>query len=257
MNIFKVLLFKLLPNTFLIFIKKLHYYFKLKKSRITDEEDLALLEKLIPKDTVVFDIGANFGLYTKFLSCFVGQKGTVYSFEPIPETYSYLTYNTRKLRFKNTFPLNMAISDMNGTAMMQIPQWHKSMPNLYEASIIENPKGDFAQFEVITITLDTFCEKYNCTPSFIKCDVEGHEWSVIKGSKKMIEKHKPLLFIEINNDLENKEFASFQLINLLQTFGYSIFINENGYLKQRTNEKKFNYYFLTDLHKEQFTTSII
>jgi hypothetical protein len=34
-------------------------------------------------------------------------------------------------------------------------------------------------------------------PSLVKIDVEGHEWAVICGAKRVISSHKPTLIIEI------------------------------------------------------------
>jgi len=55
---------------------------------------------------------------------------------------------------------------------------------------------------------------YNGTPSIIKIDVEGHELQTLEGAKNTIEKHKPMILIEIH-DFENSEIPKF-----LESLGY-------------------------------------
>ena len=46
--------------------------------------------------------------------------------------------------------------------------------------------------------LDTFCEKNKIQPDVIKIDTEGCEYKILLGSKNVIEKYHPMLFVEIH-----------------------------------------------------------
>ena len=58
-----------------------------------------------------------------------------------------------------------------------------------------NEVKNFKSFNVETKKLDDF--NFLNKISFIKIDVEGHETEVIKGSLNIINKHKPILLVEI------------------------------------------------------------
>ena len=54
--------------------------------------------------------------------------------------------------------------------------------------------------KIKTINLDFF--KYN--PSFIKIDIDGHEFECIKGSLQTIIKNKPIIMVEYDRIICNK-----------------------------------------------------
>ena len=257
MEIIKKIIFKILPDKILTYIKKYHYHLKLKNADPSDEEDLQMIQNLIKKNSDVIDIGANFGLYTKFLSKYVGTEGRVLSFEPIHETFNYLTNNILKLKLNHVTPFEIAVSDKKGKSMMQVPKFDEHRTNFYEAKIIEEPDHSLPNFEVETNTLDEICKQYNFKPSFIKCDVEGHEWSVFKGAPDVINLYKPLLLIEINHELTHTDVNTAELLDYLHKQGYQLFVNQNNRLKKWESEKKFNYYFLTEEHVKSLADFIL
>jgi FkbM family methyltransferase len=249
MTVLKKIVFSLFPNVLLKHIKKYHYYYKIKHAKPSDEEDLLMVKQCIKPTSDVIDIGANVGLYTKFLSESVGPEGKVLSFEPIPETYNYLKNNIQKLNLHNVVALQVAISDHKGKAIMQVPRFNDNRLNFYEAAITDKPNDAIIHFEVETNTLDNFCIQYNLKPLLIKCDVEGHEWLVFKGSNDTITRYKPILLVEINQDLSNPDPNTARLLDYLDNKGYQTYITANNRLKKRESEKKVNYYFITEEHR--------
>jgi FkbM family methyltransferase len=248
MSIFKKIIFSVFPNPALILIKEWHFYKKIKKAKITEEDDLVMIKNIIKPGDHVLDIGANVGLYTRFLSEMVGRKGKVLSIEPIPETYRYLKNNVQKLNLANVNSLNIAASSNPGTATMQIPRFSDNRPNLYEAAITHTPNARITSIEVNTDTVDNICSRHHIEPAFIKCDVEGHEWEVFQGAANVLTKYKPLLLIEINCNLLNPDSNAAQLISYLLETGYTTYINNGNMLQKRDSEQKVNYYFLTSNH---------
>ena len=57
---------------------------------------------LISPGDVVFDIGANIGLFSLIGSQAVGRNGAVYAFEPAPETYDAMVANLKKNGWSRT-----------------------------------------------------------------------------------------------------------------------------------------------------------
>ena len=74
---------------------------------------------------------------------------------------------------------------------------------------------------------------------FIKIDVEGAEYEVLKGSEKLIKNHPviQLEFNELTKKLGNKDIIYFK--NFAKKFNYKIFYLVKNYkIKKKINEKK-------------------
>jgi len=98
-------------------------------------------------------------------------------------------------------------------------------------SIENTKKGE----PVIQKKLDSFISEIEKL-KLLKIDVEGMEKKVLEGSKKIIEKFKPILYIE--NDRQEK---SQSLIEYIQSLGYELYwhlprlYNANNFYKNRNN----------------------
>ena len=85
------------------------------------EPEIELLPYAVRKGEVVLDIGANYGLYTYYLSKLVGESGEVIAFEPIPFTYRTLLKVVNIFSLKNISPHMFAVSDKDGVERFKIP----------------------------------------------------------------------------------------------------------------------------------------
>lgn len=250
----KSALFKFMPRKLLFKIKKWHYLEKIKGAVEDYEEDISMVKNFLHKGDHALDIGANIGIYTKYLSQFVGLSGKVYSFEPIPETFYYLENNIKKLRLNNVISLNIAVSDSSGKVLMEIPQYQNAGDNYYEAKIVTSASENLISYMVECDTLDNLYAKYNFQPAFIKCDVEGFEWNVFQCGGILLKECQPILLIEINPDLKQPDTKTSELLKFLKNYGYVTYIKNDGKLKERNNEKKVNYYFLLPKHVDKLKT---
>jgi FkbM family methyltransferase len=154
-------------------------------ANVKPETDALRCHGLVKPGDRVIDVGANIGAYTKLLSEWVGPEGSVHSYEPIPETCSYLDNNVRKFHMENVIVHNVAVSSHSGELKMRVPSG-----NFYQAEL--SSEGD------ISVRLVALDEEFSApTPvAFIKCDVEGHEREVIEGAIKLIQRDHPAWLIE-------------------------------------------------------------
>src|SRR4029450_161655 len=83
-----------------------------------DRVERELLKKVLFPGAVVVDAGANIGIYSRFLSRYVGPRGTVHAFEPSPENFQRLRAATRQ--FPNVKPIQAAVGERSGETKLYI-----------------------------------------------------------------------------------------------------------------------------------------
>ncbi len=250
----KGIILDLIPNKILIYLKKWHYLNSLKKFGEKNEPDLKVVKHIVNRGDVVVDIGANVGGYTKVLSDLISNSGRVLSIEPIPETFTILSWLVKRMSLSNVELFNCAISDKNGISKMKIPKYDFGGFNFYQARIGDNDKRKepFKCFTVKLKSLDNLMHDFKKNVSFIKCDVKGHELAVIQGATEIISKVKPIWLIEISSDPDERNSSAAQLFNIFQQKGYIIYWFDGNKLRKRlVGDKSVNYFFLTPTHLKQ------
>ncbi len=247
----KKLLQELIPSPILTYYKKARYYKTIKKFKIEDEPDLIVVQKLLsPKDTIL-DIGANIGLYIHFLSTSVKR---IVGFEPVPFTFSILENNAKLFEWDNIELHQAAISDTNGQAIIQVPI-QAGVRNYFRATLTNNiDVSSDMSFEVKTQTLDSYLSRQSDTISFIKCDTEGHELSVVKGAFNFLNENKPAWLIEISGNPDEPDSESAELFSIMKSYGYKVYFFKDSKLQKRNpGDESVNYFFLQDTHLETLT----
>ena len=163
------------------------------------EEDMEVLPELCDTAKTSIDVGAKVGMYTYRL---LKYSGKVIAFEPIPELFSLLTKvfaNNQNARI-----INEALSHAPGRAKIRTPIYRMGFPKYGQATIEAENKLSFPnvqevkEYDIKMQTLDTYRDE---TIGFIKIDVEGHELSVLRGGKKLLEQQKPTVLVEIQDIL--------------------------------------------------------
>ncbi|MBX2898805.1 MAG: FkbM family methyltransferase [Cyclobacteriaceae bacterium] len=150
-----------------------------------DSGEAQLLTELaeeLPREPVIFDVGANTGQYTRLLLKKLSSlKPIIYLFEPDPDAYAKLVnqFGDNKMIRLNNFALGEQIG------IMQLYSYNKKG---VEASLIKSHGAGQIERSVKVETIDNFC-KYSGIEKihFIKIDTEGYEISVIRGAIKMLD----------------------------------------------------------------------
>src|SRR5271165_4867406 len=131
-----------LPEKSLHQLKKAYYAYLLSHTpEDWGENDKIFVKSLARPGDSVMDIGASIGDYTKFLSEIVGPSGRVYSFEPNPPIFDFLSHNVRKLRLNNVELFNTALSDKKGSASIVIPRYRWGSECHYDATLEQKAAG--------------------------------------------------------------------------------------------------------------------
>jgi FkbM family methyltransferase len=250
----KTVVIRSLPAVFWKSYLKSYYLHRLKSYSRTDgiikaENDLEVVKYIINVGDAVFDVGANFGFYTLYLSKYVGDQGQVYSIEPIPLTFEILSNNVKKMPLNNVLLFNCGISDKESSGTMEIPTYDSGGQNFYQARIIKEKKSNpsFRDCVVDLKSLDSFLPSVKKSIRFIKIDVEGHELQVILGATQLIERFRPAFLIEVSGNPDERDTTASRLVRLLNQKGYSPYwYNGVKVMKRSPGDKSMNYFFLTD-----------
>ena len=147
-----------------------------------------LLKKLFKdkKNSIVFDVGANVGDYSKEIFE-INPDVTIYAFEPHPVTYSNLVTNLQKVNFN---PINAAAGEVETVMTLYDREENDGSPHasLYK-DVIENlHNANSVEHKVRVLPLGEFARSINLQKiDLLKIDTEGNELNVLKGISEYIE----------------------------------------------------------------------
>lgn len=166
-------------------------------------------ETAIPEGAVVYDIGANVGYYSLMASAVSGPAGHVYAFEPLPRNVDFLQKHVTLNKMTDRITVfDVAVSDKSGEAAFDLGA-STSMGHLAESG----------EIKVRQVRLDDMVTAGEIEPpDYMKVDVEGAEFEVLNGARKVLELHKPVIFL----DTHNRE-AHNATVELLNELDYDIY----------------------------------
>lgn len=183
--------------------------------------ELDILLHMLDDTCVVWDIGANIGYHTV---AFATKAKHVYSFEPNRKNFELLLKNTKT--FNNVTLVNAAVSNKNG--FISVGDFDLEVYSNYG-----NVKVGEGGENVLCIKPDSFSMN---KPDFIKIDVEGHELFVLEGCRSILEKNKPVLYLEAHETPDLP--VIYELLDQLDYYMYWVMIpnyNHNNF-KQNSDD---------------------
>ena len=151
---------------------------------------------------VFYDIGAHAGVYSLAAARAVGEGGTIVAVEPSEVNATRFARHMDLNRIGSVRLIAAAASDTVGGATFS------RGPNNYQGRL--QADGDMV---VGTIRLDDI----EPVPAVIKIDVEGHEASVLRGARRILELDRPVVFVAIHGSE-----ARARCSQILETHDYEV-----------------------------------
>ena len=190
----------------------------------TREVDYVILQ--IKDKHTIFDIGANFGLYSILLAKTCGNV-KIHSFEPVQSTFNIFKHNISHNGVSESIVANnCGLADKVGNMLITTDKYSGNY-----LVMEENRKDDTVPVPILT--LDSYVKKNRIDKvDLIKCDIEGAELLMLKGAISTLKRDYPDIFIEISDSWTQRfGYASIDVVNYLIDLGYhyKIFAN-NGSL---------------------------
>ena len=191
----------------------------MKNGQLWEEESVNYFYDNIPTDksVTIVDIGAQCGLYTLYAKYL--PKSQFYAFEPFPRSYKVLRDNITLNRIPNVRTRNIGISNHAGETILNTSKSHNGLHTLGTNISRFN---DAVPVTIHVEPLDTIFYDNNIPVDFIKIDTEGWEYFILQGGEKTIQKYKPMIQLEWDNDnmkqcnVNMTEFGTY-----IDTIGYT------------------------------------
>lgn len=157
---------------------------------------LGFAERFVGPDDVVWDIGANMGLFA--IPAAHRARFTL-AIEPDPFNQQLLHRTIAANPDLAIDVLPAAIANSFGVAKFNIPQRGRSANGLADTDFGTQTGGIRQQFSVLTVTADWVLEHFPA-PDFIKIDAEGAETWILQGGTRLLAEARPVIVIEMPNE---------------------------------------------------------
>lgn len=183
-----------------------------------NDQTFAVMKRVLRADSTAVDVGAFKG-NVLFEMIKAAPRGTHHAFEPIPKMAAFV-----RKRFPS--PLikvhEMALGNRTGTATFQLVSTNPAYSGLKR-------RGYPTKKEIITpikVRLDTLDNVLpaNAKVAFIKADVEGGEYNVFEGAKKIILRDRPVIVFEHGGAARGYGVSSEKMYRLLHD-AYGLKVN--------------------------------
>lgn len=168
--------------------------------------------------TVIYDVGANKGTWTKECLSFF-PNATYYLFEPqiiLKNEIDSLFHDKSNIKL-----FTVGVGNINGELDFTIHERDDSCS--FRFSEDEARENGFKQMKVPIVRLDNFVEENNLQfPSILKIDAEGLDIEVLQGAEKVIQ-NTEIILIEVG--VMNKKFNNsvLNVLNYLDQIGFRLF----------------------------------
>jgi FkbM family methyltransferase len=185
--------------------------------RAFDAELLRIVDLWIRADSIVWDVGANIGVFG-FAAASIARSGKVIAIEP-DCWLAQLMIQSKMIPENSQLQIEVlcaAISKSVGVETLQIAMRGRASNSLAVAGGRTNQGGSRCEFSTVTLTLDWLLE-YFAPPTFVKIDVEGAEQLVLEGASRLLSEVHPIIYVEVG-----KAQAS-SVTETLQSFGYQLY----------------------------------
>lgn len=174
------------------------------------QPEFILLKEIIPtiNDGILVDVGAHIGCYVLEFRHY--SKLPVVAYEPANSVFQLLENNILVNNLKEVILKNCAVGSVRSDVLMNVDiNSSVASPRKSQDSGLTSELGGEntltnvssqnveMQVSVPLVTLDEDLKDVEKI-ALIKIDCEGFEYHVLAGAKQIIEKHKPILFIELH-----------------------------------------------------------
>lgn len=174
-----------------------------------------VVKKWLPKGGSVVDVGANTGFTALVFSKLIGPEGQLIAFEPSPIIYPRLVEVIEKNGLKDRVEcLNLGCGTEARTETLMVPVSSGNATIKREGVELH---GSVREVQIKIDSLDRVLLDRLQKLDFLKIDTEGFEDQVLAGAEKVVERFRPVFYIELSQEYNRSSQAA---IAWLKARGY-------------------------------------
>lgn len=186
-----------------------------------DRHLLRMARELIKPGAVVWDVGANVGLFAFSSAAMSGPSGLVLAIEPDVWLAHLMDRSSREIAQKkmSAAPVRVlcaSVSSEGRVSELEIAERARASNHLAGISGSTQTGGYRHRQPTMSVALD-FLLDFFPPPNVLKIDVESHEIEVLRGAARLLESARPVIWCEV--DPKNAEVVS----KLLHDKNYQLF----------------------------------
>jgi FkbM family methyltransferase len=169
------------------------------------------------------DIGANVGLFSVLLSHSLAPSSRLFAAEPSDAAHERLLRNIARNDCRNVIPYRGALGRAAAVATLHVVPGKEEYASLQPLRHVHACNLEQDRVEVTVSTLDDQVAALGLDPGFIKMDVEGAEFEVLRGAEQTLRKFHPVILSELDDRL----LAAFgtrasEVVAFLESCGYTV-----------------------------------
>lgn len=209
---------------------------------------LPLLARCVPRDGVVFDVGAHAGQFTKLFAR-LAVDGRVYAVEPASYARAILRTVVWLRGLGNVAVVPVALAAETGLEPLNIPL-KASGATGFGLAHLGAPESRWRRVAAELVARTTIDELAGALAldrlDFIKADIEGSEMRLLTGAQQTIERFRPRLLLELNDaHLARTGNAVADAFAFLASRNYRAFVQrDNGRLAPAAASGDGDFWFL-------------
>lgn len=186
-----------------------------------------LLAHLLEPGFTFIDIGANTGYYTLLAAQTVGEHGKVIAFEPDPVNAEILRTNVRHNDLSNVVVEQTALSGEEGELRLYLSSINAGDHRIYDGRDDDfyNLGRDRSHIPVHAVTLDKYLGGKGGAVDFIKMDVQGAEYDVLRGMAGTLASNESIMLMAEYwpHGLERCAGEPSEFLSVLHQMGFRVF----------------------------------
>ena len=188
--------------------------------------EFSSLSPYLNQGGIAVDVGANLGFMSGIFSALSGPSGRVHSFEPSPAVYSKLLEVIAANNYTNVSAYNMGCGKEESSLTLYCPSSSGGATLRPNADM----EGKMPEKRTVRIVnLDDFLGPKLERLDLLKIDTEGYEDEVLAGAAELIQRFKPIIYIELCSEyLASSQNASRVLRDHGYTFDRDLALNESS-----------------------------
>lgn len=168
----------------------------------------ALCTRLADPSRDALDVGANAGFFSVLLARRLAPAQRVVALEPTPAMAARLCANLARNGVAGRVSVvEAAAAEHAGEAVVRAIAGKEEYATLGRAlhpslrADTPDRHAEVAEIPVRVLRLDDLVNEMGLRPGFVKIDVEGNEHRVLGGATRLLAEHRPLILLEINDEL--------------------------------------------------------